>query len=546
MTTVAAQLPFEIDSYLRRFAARRRWQRVVRAVGLAVFLTICWGAAWCVVDRLVPLHWTARLTTLMVNVAAVIALLARPLGALVQRVDPSRVAAEVERREPRYAQRLTTLTSRALGPQAYRGSPQLLAALGQDVAGEVRRHRPGELLPWAAALRPWIIVAVLLMVLGALSRWSWLDLPALGRRYVRPLAELPAVTSTRLTVRPGDVELPEGDVLVVQAEAVRLGDVPPILHLRASGEPWHDQVMSSLPDGRFEARVRDVDHPLEYFVSGGDARSAVKLVSLLPKPAIRSFRVRYAYPPYTQLPPREASSSIGEIEAPAGTEVTLKIETTEPLKLAVMTISGAAVRMEAVAGQSNAHQATFVVRDDRRYTIRMASARDVSGAFRGGAIRVIPDRPPVVMLRKAGADDRLSPTPENRAIAASYHAADDYGLSRLDAEITLDDASDEPRLRTVSIPLPSPARAAQGTFTPDLRHLGATPGERLSLRIRVEDRAGQFDVSAPLEWIIPPGAATMPASPPSAATQGADTGTPIDPAGFGEALEAYFDVLRGK
>jgi hypothetical protein len=546
MTAIPAQLPSEVRSYLHRFAARCRWQRLLGAAGLATCVTLVWVVAWCVVDRVIALHWTARLTVLMVNVAAVIMLLARPVGTLLRRVDPPRVAAEVERREPRFAQRLATLTSRALGPAAYRGSPQLLAALGQDVAGEVRRHRPGELLKWGPPLRSWVIVAVLLVVLAALSRWSWLDLPALGRRYAMPLAKLPAVTSTRLTVRPGDVELPEGDALVVQVEAVRLGDVPPMLHLRTSGESWHDQLMSSLADGRFEARVRDVDHPLEYFVTGGDARSEVRRVSVLPKPAIRSFRVRYAYPPYTQLPPREVSSSIGEIEAPAGTEVTLMIETTEPLKLAVMTIGGAAARMEAVVGQPNLHQATFVVRDDRRYTIRMASARDVSGAFRGGSIRVIPDRPPVVMLRPAGPDDRSSGAPDGDAIAASYQAADDYGLSRLDAEITLDDDSDGPRLRTVSIPLASPARATQGTFTPDLRQLGAAPGERMSLRIRVEDRAGQFDVSAPLELIIPPGATTMQASPPSAATQPTDAGTPIDPAGFGEALEAYFDVLRGK
>src|SRR4051812_46022025 len=166
MMTVAlsTHLPAPIESYLDRFALRRRWQRIVRVAGIALLLSIAWVMMWCLMDRLVGLHWIVRAVALSVNVAGVAGLLGRAVHRLIRPRDLVRAAASVERRTTAFAQRLETVTSRALGPNSWRGSTDLLDALTRDVADEASRSDPAALLPWSPVLRPWAVGAIALGV----------------------------------------------------------------------------------------------------------------------------------------------------------------------------------------------------------------------------------------------------------------------------------------------------------------------------------------------------------------------------------------------
>src|SRR5215213_3471799 len=105
MSAIPIQLPAEVRSYLDRFAARRRWQEGLRAVGIAVAVTIGWTLACCMVDRLLALPAVVRAVALAVNVGAVARILARPARRWLAGRDDVRVAVDVERREPAFAQR---------------------------------------------------------------------------------------------------------------------------------------------------------------------------------------------------------------------------------------------------------------------------------------------------------------------------------------------------------------------------------------------------------------------------------------------------------
>ena len=568
MSAIAFQLPVEVRSYLDRFAARRRWQEGLRAVGIAVAATVVWTLAWCMIDRLVALPAVVRAVVLAVNVGAVATLLARPARRWIAGPDPAGVAVEVERREPAFAQRLETGTSRALGRTEWRGSDQLLSALAHDVAAETGRRDPAALLPWRATVKVWATVIVLTGTAMLLSRSAWLDLPTLLRRYALPVIDIRPVTTTRLRVLPGDVNVHEGDALRVRVSARRLTDASPVLHVRAAsggGEGgiaasyWSEQVMAVTPDGNFEARVRNVERNLEYFVTGGDARSAVFGVTVFHKPAIDRFRIRYTYPPYAGLPPREIASASADIEAPVGTQVMLRVEASEPLEAASMTIGAETIPM-TVAGttdpdQANVAAATFAVRENRRFTIRMASRAGVSGAFRGGSIRAIVDRPPVVRFRLGDAD-----TPREAGVGdvvpVAYQAVDDYGLARLDAEVLVARAGANVGARERrSIPVPiAHAKQEVGLFPLNLAALGVVAGDSIELRLRGEDRAGQFDLSDALRVNVTGSASTVPTAPtpppargntsPAPSTQRGQTSIPLDPPGFEEPLGAYFDALR--
>jgi len=578
----AGELPTAVRRYLDRFAARRRWQRVARAVGRAVLFTLVWIACWCLLDRFFDLPGAVRAIGLATNVACVLVMIARPVGALFRRPDPVRVALAVERRHPQLGQRLATVTSRALGPAEYRGSPALFAALTADVEAQVGGEDPATLLPWRRPLRPWVSAAILLAALLPLGLVSWLDAPTLLRRYARPLAAVEPVTTTRITVLPGDVELPEGEPLRVRAAVRHLAPdaPPPVLHLRsaaaAGGGPWFEQAMTPLGEGAYVARVAAVPRDAEYFVTAGDARSATAAVTMLPKPAVARFRVGYVYPPYTALPPRQVESQLGDVEAPVGTDVTLTVEATQPLQTAVVTAGGEATRMSPTTRPA-VWEAHFPVRDDRTYTVRMAAVGGATGAFRGGTIRAIPDRPPVAVLLPAGAAASAAASAAARAasdaaagelprvaadavVPVAYQAVDDYPLARLDAEVEITD--DVGRHRRRSLPLPAGgSRQELGTWPLDLRALGLRGGETIELRLRAEDKAGQFDVSAPLRWAVteaagepglvaagaPPLApapppTTRPATAPAAGA--AEPPLPLDPPGYQAALRAYFDALR--
>jgi hypothetical protein len=548
----AASLPIPIESYLDRFASRRRWQRVVRAGGIAVVLSIAWMITWCLIDRVIGLPWLIRAAALAVNLAGVGMIVGRAVQRLIRRRDLVRAAASVERRTSVFAQRLETAVSRTLGPHSWRGSNDLLDALTNDVAAEVNRSDPALLLPWSPALRPWAVGAIALGLAYLLSLGGWLDLPRLARRYVMPWANVSEVTTTRLTVRPGNVGVAEGDTLRVRASALRLGDASPLLNARSlsqssQGAAWSQQIMSATADGSFEARVRNVDRDVEYFVTGGDGSSEVFVARVWRKPAIVRFRVHYNHPAYMSLRARDIESTTGQLEAPIGTEATVAIDATEALSLAVMTIAGGEPVRFSPGSHPASMNATFVIRNDGPFTIRMASAHGVSGAFRGGTIRALADRKPVVRFRlpppaQAHGDD---------AVPITYQAVDDYGIARLEAEVSVRHMK-EGGVTQRSVPISIVGtRREHGQFLMELKTIGAVAGDTVEVRLMAEDRAGQAERSEIAKVMVVPGGGRT-ATQPFAVTQpmrrsgGSDGGAPLDPPGYAESLRVYFEAIRGE
>jgi hypothetical protein len=479
------------------------------------------------------------------------------------------VASDVERREPAFGGRLETVASRALGPAAWRGSDQLLHALALDVSAEVARRDPAALLPWGGALLPWAAAIVLATLAAATAgRSNWLALPTLLRRYLTPVADVRPVTTTRLSVRPGNTAVAEGRTLGVRVLARGLpGESSPVLHVRgigassaasSSSSAWVEQAMSPTAEGTFEARVHQVDHDLEYYVSGGDAASERFLVTVLHKPAVQRFHVRYTYPPYTGLPPRETQSVSGEIEAPAGTEVSLRIEATEPLDAATITIGSQGIAMTRVPLlPASVMAARFVVRESNAYTIQLRSARGVSGAFYGGVIRATRDRPPIVRWREASGPAGARTAGARQAVVMEYQAVDDFGFARLEAEVSITrTGGGQAERRTIALPVAHPrAKQERGTVKLDLGALAARPGDVVEVRLRGEDGGGQFDLSEPIRLAVSaeavkgstsaPAVASTRASPEaSPTTQRSEPSPPLEPAGFEDALRAYFDTLR--
>src|ERR1700736_1590686 len=118
-------LPQGIRSFLDDFVVRSRRVALLRATGQGLALFLAWMLLWCGIDRLAQLTSAARLVGLCAGAAAAVMLVLRPLLRMRRRADWVAAAAEVERHNPRFVQRLVTVTSRLLGAAGYRGSDEI-------------------------------------------------------------------------------------------------------------------------------------------------------------------------------------------------------------------------------------------------------------------------------------------------------------------------------------------------------------------------------------------------------------------------------------
>ena len=427
MSNVSA-LPPAVRAYVQEFALRGRRLAVLRAAGVAAAVFLGWALLCCMADRFVQFPWWVRLAMLGGGAVAATALLMGPVIRALRREDDwVRVAERIERQNPRFGQRLVTVTSRLLGRPEYRGSDEILEHLVYELDRQAAGENASRLLPVRSVVAAWC--AVLLAALGAvaLARVPDLNLPRLAHRFFVPVAEVPPVTTTRLSVSPGDRDVPQGAPLTIEATAERLGDATVWLYLSDDGTTWSRSGMSWAGDGHYTYALPSIERDQWYYVAGGDAATRRFAVRVLRRPAIAEFRIRYVYPAYTGRPPQTVTNSDGVIEAPIGTVATVTITATEPLQSALLTANGEKILMSRAATEGdadgwassassssssadNVRQARLTVLKQGPYQVDLITTREQAGAGPNTMlIRAIPDRPPVVRLLGPADDVRAGP-----------------------------------------------------------------------------------------------------------------------------------------
>ena len=136
------------------------------------------------------------------------------------------------------------------------------------------------------------------------------------------------------SIRPGDVRVPEGSSVAVQAKVE--GVIPASAELlRRSGDgPWQSLAMA--PDAKaadlFGATVPQAGESFEYQVVAGDGRSQTHRVEVVKRPRVENFALTYTPPAYVAGAPRLVPDSDGEIAAVAGTSVAVALCASKPLK----------------------------------------------------------------------------------------------------------------------------------------------------------------------------------------------------------------------
>src|SRR3954447_27008942 len=379
-------LPPAVRAYVQEYSLRGRRLSLLRGVGVAAAVFLGWALLCCLVDRFAQLPPWARLAMLAGGVAASVAFLVRPVARAVRREnDWVDLATRIERQNPRFGQRLVTVTSRLLGRPEYRGSDEILEHLVYELDRQAAGENASRLVPTAPVALAWGAVLLTTVSAVALARVPDLNLPRLAHRFFVPLADVPPVTTTLLSVTPGDRDVPQGAPLTIQATAERLGDSTVWLFLSDDGVKWSRSGMNWAGDGRYTYALASVERDQWYYVSGGDATTRRYAVRVLRRPAVAEFRIHYVYPAYTGKPPQTVTNSDGVIEAPVGTEVTVGITATEPLQAALLTANGEKTMMarggaDGDAAPESVRQARLTVTKQGPYQVDLISTRDQAGS----------------------------------------------------------------------------------------------------------------------------------------------------------------------
>jgi hypothetical protein len=264
-------------------------------------------------------------------------------------------------------------------------------------------------------------VAVLTAVIVA-------GLPSLGRAIETARLQL-FPGSISIEVTPGTTRIVAGRPLVIRARIHAAGRnftrLQPQLVVSAGAD--ERAVGMNRTDGGFEFALESVDRNFKYQVRAGTASSPQYAVTALFPPRVKRIDLHYTYPSFSGLQPRHEEDG-GDIYAPAGTRVRVRIHTDKPVVSGQLAMNRGAVSLRNSGDQSV--DTELVLSRDDSYRVRLA---DRDGLTSDGDseyfIRLMDDRPPDVRILRPSTDQGITPLEE---ITIEARADDDYGISTLE------------------------------------------------------------------------------------------------------------------
>ncbi len=249
------------------------------------------------------------------------------------------------------------------------------------------------------------------------------------------------------------------------------------------------------PDGGgFQFSFESVDRTFRYRVTAGSRRSEDYTVTALMAPRVTRIDLRYEYPAFTSLAPRDERDG-GDIYAPAGTKVRVRVHTDKPIASGQLVFAqGPRGMKDATKVESSLEpgglqrvaeqvlEGELVLARDDSYRIGLT---DRDGLRSSGEteyfLRVMDDRPPDVRILRPAADQQITPLEE---VAIEARAEDDYGISRF--ELVYAVAGREPKV----VPFKRSAGstlARAGNHTIAAEDLGVQPGDVITYYARARD-----------------------------------------------------------
>jgi len=416
----------EVRAFLSR--VRRRWfaQAALRTVARAAFAAAVPGLAALVIERLFRPDGPALV---LLGAAAVVAALGAGAFAvwhMQRRPNDTQVARFIEERAgllPGIEPLDDTIVSAVDG--SGEGTP-LTPLIHNAAARRLAEFTPSQIVA-PAAIRRGVVETVAGLALLAFTLVIGRD--PLARSFDTAWLGLNP-NAIQISVQPGDVRVIGGSPLQVRA-IVHSGNRPlthlqPTMTVTAGAD--QRKVPMTVEGGAFVFPFESVDRSFTYKIDAGGAATRDFAVTALFAPRVERIDLHYEYPSFTGLRPRDEQNG-GDIYAPAGTRVRLRVQTDKPIAAAEMTLAGAGAKPLQPAGDRSAEIELVLSRDDS-YRLRLT---DHDGLGAPGEteyfIRLMDDRPPDVRILRPAGDQQITPLEE---VAIEARAEDDYGIANFE------------------------------------------------------------------------------------------------------------------
>ncbi len=472
----------ELSSLLGR--VRRRWFRLVvlRTLGRVAPVTTVPLLAALVLDATFrPQGWT-----LIAGAAAVVAGAAAGIFLLVRnqrRPDDRLVARYVEEQTSAAAGRAplddALVSAVDVAERRHSGGSPAFSEL--IIAGAVRRLQaidPADVIPQAVLKRAGIEAGAGVLALVAVTI---LALPS-----VRRAAATAWVAAFPDTIR---VEVHPGDLRVVAGEPVRIGTTvrgrsgivtafSPLLTVQDGAERRMIEMTRDGDGFRFD--VDAVERTFRYRVAAGTAVSTEYTVTAVHPPRVERIDLRYVYPSFSGLAPRDEADG-GDIYAPAGTRVRLRVHADRPVAGGELALTGSP-SLPLRGADGNALEAELTLARDDSYRVHLVDPGGLRG--RGDTeyfIRLMDDRPPDVRIIRPSRDQQITPLEE---VSIEARADDDHGIAAFDLVYSVSGG----RERTAAFRRVTGTSVQKtGAYLLPAEALGVQPGDVITYYARARD-----------------------------------------------------------
>lgn len=412
-----------------------------------------------VLDRWLSLPASVRVVLALLTLGVVVRVLWRDLIAPLRRsIDTHDIAMQVEKRFPELDGRLVSvleLDGAALDP-GRNVSVDLVDDLRRDTEQRLRAVRFDAILDPKPAWRMVGAAAALVAVVVGYGVTHPQMAGIFAQRVVGGDARWPQRTMLRVTFpetathfvveydeqRPTRVKLARGASLPVTVEVE--GEEPEFVELvPAAGVGTVPLVRSG--EREWTGRFRAVREDFAFVARGGDDDGADRAidVAVFAAPSVAAVEATLDFPTYTGLARRVEPR--GDLEAPVGTRVTLRIDTSEPVESAVLVFEGEKGQIALQSAPSDpatntdatrvAMVGSFVVTESTSYSLHLTGDNGFKNLEPATyAIVAIKDRAPVLRLLEPQLADLN--VVQNGIVPIRVAVDDDFGIAALTMGLT--------------------------------------------------------------------------------------------------------------
>ncbi|MEO7792032.1 MAG: DUF4175 family protein [Vicinamibacterales bacterium] len=410
---------------------RRRWQLRTAAwtlgtgsLGAALLLSLTLA-----LDRVAQPHGLGLILLATASLLVALGTLGFAFWRMPRRPDDRRVARFIEEQaaQDRAHGALDDAIVTAVSLDAGGGPPGAFSGLlAGAAAARLRQLTPATIVPATGLRRAGLAAAAGIVALALAS--------VAGAPMFVSAGETAWLTwrpqALQIEVRPGDARVPLGRPMTIRAVVRLRGRIvtrlTPTLIVSAAGD--RRELPMAADGAGFTVPIEAVDRTFTYQVLAAPQTSRTFTVSALVAPKVTQIDAHYEYPAFTGLAPRDEEDG-GDVYAPAGTRVTLRVHTDKPVT-AAMTTRGVQAGSSLRQVSPTLFETSLWVKKDDSYRVMLADADGLRG---GGEteyfIRLMDDRPPEVRILKPGGDQQITSLEE---VAIEARADDDYGVGAFD------------------------------------------------------------------------------------------------------------------